>query len=150
MISHTAVFLFAVVWASLCFAELEIAIEGPHGWAQNLPTWRLPEGHWANAIVGGKPLTGYHFWAILFVFSILHFPYVFIAPTWAMEAQIIAFFALFWVIEDFFWFVRNPAYGIANFRPDKIAWHDKWWGFAPRDYYWGSAVGIGLYAASVL
>ena len=149
MVSHAVLFAIAVLWVSYCFAELEIAIEGPHGWAQNLPTWRLPEGHWANALVCGKQLTGYHFWSIVFVFSVLHAPYLFVAPTWALEMQILAFFSLFWVLEDFLWFVRNPAFGMTNFRPDKIAWHVKWWGFAPRDYFLGSAVGVALYAASI-
>jgi hypothetical protein len=149
MILHTVVFVVALVWLSFCFAEVEIAIEGPHGWATTLPTWRLADDHWANVFLGGKPVTGYHVWVITFVFSMLHFPLLFVVPTWAIEMQIIAFFCLFWVLEDFLWFVRNPAFGLANFSADKIWWHSKWWGSAPRDYYVGTAVGCALYAASI-
>lgn len=149
MIWQTTIFLSGVLWLSLCFAEVEIAIEGPHGWAENLPTWRLPADHWTSHFLGGKPLTGYHFWVITFVFSILHVPYLFVAPTWAMEMRILAFFALFWVVEDFLWFVRNPAYGLANFNAEKIWWHRTWWGAAPRDYYVGLAVSMALYVGSV-
>jgi hypothetical protein len=56
---------------------------------------------------------------------------------------------LFWVLEDFLWFVRNPAFGMTNFKPEKIWWHKVWWGFMPRDYYVGSAVGVALYAFSL-
>jgi hypothetical protein len=150
VLSHTITFVLALVWLSYCFAEVEIAIEGPHGWAANLPTWRLSEHHWANAFLGGKPVTGYHVWVITFVFSILHMPYVFVAPSWALEAQILSFFALFWVLEDFLWFVRNPHFGLANFKPDKIWWHSVWWGSAPRDYYVGTVIGVALYAISLM
>jgi hypothetical protein len=146
---HTALFLVALAWLSFCLAEVEIAIEGPHGWAASLPTWRLPADHWVSALLG-RVITGYHVWMILFVFSILHMPYLFATPTWTMELQILSFFCLFWVLEDFLWFVRNPAFGIANFRPEKIWWHKVWWGFMPRDYYVGVAVGSALYAVSLV
>ena len=97
----------------------------------------------------GRPVTGYHFWLIIFVFSILHVPYLFLTPTWTTELQILSFNCLFWVLEDFLWFVRNPAYGIANFTPEKIWWHKVWWGVMPRDYYVGSLAGAALYAVSL-
>ena len=34
-------FLLFVFVAALIFAKLEIEIEGPHGWAEKLPTWRI-------------------------------------------------------------------------------------------------------------
>lgn len=42
----------------LVLAHLEIQIEGSHGWAEKLPTWR-----WDSRAVRrwfGKPVTGYH------------------------------------------------------------------------------------------
>ena len=33
---------------------------------------------------------------------------------------------LFWIIEDFLWFVLNPAYGLARFTPVQIPWHHHW------------------------
>ena len=150
MIPHTALFVVALLWLSFCFAKVEIAIEGPDGWATSLPTWRLADDHWTAHFLGGKPLTGYHLWVITFVLCVLHIPYLFVAPTWAMEMQIVAFFALFWVLEDFLWFVLNPHFGFANFKPDKIWWHRTWWGGAPRDYYYGTAIGVGLYVGAMM
>ncbi len=145
---HVAIFVSALLWVSFCLAELEIAIEGPDGWAATLPTWRLPDDHWLTVLLG-RPVTGYHFWLIVFVFSILHVPYLFVTPTWSAELQILSFNCLFWVLEDFLWFLRNPAYGLANFRPENIWWHKVWWGVMPRDYYIGSLAGAALYAFSL-
>jgi len=146
--TNAALFLVVLIWVSFCFAEVEIAIEGPHGWAVNLPTWRLPDDHWLTVLLG-RPVTGYHVWMIVFVFSILHVPLVFTRPTWSMELQILSFNILFWVLEDFLWFVRNPAFGFANFKAEKIWWHKVWWGVMPRDYYVGTFAGTALYAFSL-
>ena len=54
------------------------------------------------------------------------------------------------MLEDFLWFVLNPHFGLANFKPDKIWWHRTWWGGAPRDYYYGTAIGVGLYVGALV
>ncbi|HSQ77288.1 MAG TPA: hypothetical protein VLN91_00195, partial [Nitrospirota bacterium] len=42
---------------------------------------------------------------------------------------------LFWIIEDFLWFVLNPAFGINNFSQNKIPWHKQWFLGMPVDYW---------------
>ena len=42
---------------------------------------------------------------------------------------------LFWIIEDFLWFILNPAFGINNFSPDKVLWHKHWFLGIPADYW---------------
>jgi hypothetical protein len=37
--------LLYVAVLALCFAQVEIQIEGTAGWAADLPTWRI-EQHW--------------------------------------------------------------------------------------------------------
>ena len=94
-----------LVWITLTaifFAEVEIQIEGPAGWAASLPTWRI-EHHWLLDIFwGGRPLTGYHAWAFSFMFLVFHLG-VFITQKWSwrIETRIIAALMLFWIIEDF-------------------------------------------------
>lgn len=128
-----------LVWITLTaifFAEVEIQIEGPAGWAASLPTWRI-EHHWLLDIFwGGRPLTGYHAWAFSFMFLVFHLG-VFIAQKWSwrIETRIIASLMLFWIIEDFLWFIFNPAFGISNFSPDKVAWHTHWFLGIPADYW---------------
>ena len=60
-------YLIFIIIVSYAFGQLEIQIEGTAGWAKNLPTWRI-ENHWALKVFwGGRPLTGYHFWAMIFI-----------------------------------------------------------------------------------
>lgn len=147
---HEFIFFLVLVWTSLCFAEVEIAIEGGHGWAEKLPTWRLSPHNWASLLFfSGRPITGYHIWMETFILSMLHVVYVYIPFSIAVELQILAFFCFFSILEDFLWFVLNPAFGIHKFRAKFIWWHEKnWLWFAPRDYYILIIIGGVLFAAS--
>ncbi len=125
-----------VALIALFFANVEIQIEGSAGWAVNLPTWRIEE-HWLLDIFwGGRPMTGYHMWVFSFMFLVFHMG-IFVFNQWSLkiEARIIACIMLFWIIEDFLWFMINPAFGILNFTPDKIPWHIHWFLFMPVDYW---------------
>jgi len=52
-----------------------------------------------------------------------------------LEARVVACVMLFWVTEDFLWFVINPAFGLRRFRAEIVHWHKHWrWG-APIDYW---------------
>lgn len=42
---------------------------------------------------------------------------------------------LFWIAEDFLWFVLNPAYGLGRFTAADIPWHKHWLWLAPTDYW---------------
>jgi hypothetical protein len=147
---HTLLFAIALVWLAFCFAKVEIAIEGKHGWAGSLPTWRLPASHWASRIFfGGRPATGYHVWLQLFMFGVFHLTYLFAPVRLATELEILAFFVLFWVIEDFLWFVLNPEFGLAKFNKANVPWHPNWWGAAPSEYFVFAVIGIALYVVAV-
>jgi hypothetical protein len=125
-----------VVLLAYFFAQTEIQIEGPAGWAANLPTWRI-EQHWLlDLFWGGRAMTGYHAWVFPFIAMFFHFPLFFIGH-WSLQAEcrVIACIMLFWIVEDFLWFVLNPAYGVAQFNAAAIDWHKRWlWG-APVDYW---------------
>src|SRR4051812_4427103 len=103
---------------------VEIQIEGGQGWAAHLPTWRI-ENRWTRLFFRSRPLTGYHFYAHLFVLSMVHAPFgLGLAPfTWRGEARVLAFLILFWIAEDFLWFVLNPSFGLRKFRKQHIWWH---------------------------
>jgi hypothetical protein len=146
---HTLEFVAALFWLAFCFAKVEIAIEGRHGWAESLPTWRLPATHWASRIFfGGRPATGYHVWLQLFMLSVFHLPYLLSPVRLATELEILAFFVLFWVIEDFLWFVLNPEFGLRKFTKANIPWHPHWWLFAPSEYFVFAVIGVVLYVAA--
>ncbi|MBL8880672.1 MAG: hypothetical protein JNG88_16285 [Phycisphaerales bacterium] len=146
-------FFIGLTAAAAAFALLEIQVEGPNGWAANLPTWRIPSigvGRWIAKLFPGRPLTGYHLWMLVFMVIVVHLQFAFGLPwSWAGEMRAIAFFLLFWVAEDFLWFVLNPHFGIRRFRPEHIPWHSRaWWWVAPRDYWIATVIGLALYAAS--
>lgn len=134
MLYAAAIFLAAVAWA-----KLEIEIEGPDGWAANLPTWRVKDHFLLRLFYGGRPLTGYHVWAFFFVFLCFHVPLAALR-TWSVhyEVRVIGAYHIFWIVEDFLWFVLNPHYGLSNFKPSNIWWHKKWLLGLPLDYWvWG-------------
>jgi hypothetical protein len=116
-----ALFIVTLGIAAVLFALLEIQIEGPHGWAASLPTWRV-DNRWTRLFYSSKPLTGYHLYTQLFALALVHLPFALrMAPlTWRMEARVLSFFILFWVLEDFLWFLLNPAFGLKRFRPENI------------------------------
>jgi hypothetical protein len=133
------------------FARVEIEIEGPNGWAANLPTWRI-DNKWTKLFYGHRPLTGYHFWLQIFIILLAHVPFGLglSAWTWAAELRVAGFVVMFFLVEDFLWFVVNPAFGIKRFRREHIWWHaPKWWWIAPRDYWVFSILGCAAYVVGV-
>jgi hypothetical protein len=141
-----ALWFGAVGALAFLFAKVEIEIEGGDGWAAKLPTWRL-QNKLTDIFYGGRPLTGYHLWVQLFVLVFCHVPFAFGLPfTARSEALVIAFMILFWIVEDFLWFVVNPRFGIRKFKATEIWWHRKsWWVVAPREYFVMGAVAVALY-----
>ena len=98
---------------------------------------------------GGRPMTGYLAWVFPFVALFFHLPVVFNGQwSWRIEARIIACIMVFWLVEDFLWFVLNPAYGIAKFTPANVPWHIHWTAFAPTDYWTMSAAAVVLFFLS--
>lgn len=135
-LAHTALLLLWTAVLAFAFARLEINIEGKAGWAANLPTWRIDKHPLLDVFWGGRPLTGYHVWAFSFIALSFHLPlFVFGVFSLRHEARIFSCIMLFWVWEDFLWFVMNPAYGIRKFRPHYIAWHKRWLLGLPVDYW---------------
>lgn len=134
-----------VALLALFFAQVEIQIEGPAGWAANLPTWRI-ESHWLlDLFWGGRPMTGYHAWVFPFIALVFHLPAFIVGRwSWRLEARVIGAIMLFWVIEDLLWFVLNPAYGWAKLAPAHVAWHKHWWAGLPVDYWISSIVAAAL------
>lgn len=123
-----------MVFMAAVLAYWEIQIEGKDGWAANLPTWRIGKG-WVLKFTGGRPLTGYHIAMTAFILGLIHLPLFFTPWSWQMELLLLGFYIGMILIEDFFWFVLNPNYGIKNYKKERIWWHKTWWGPVPS-FYW--------------
>ena len=126
--------LVFLVCLSVVLALWEIQIEGKDGWAANLPAWRKETGLLVR-LAGGRPVTGYHIYMTVFLITLVHLPLFFVAWSWRLESLVLGFYVGMVFLEDFFWFVFNPSYGIRNFRKGKIWWHKTWWGPVPALYW---------------
>jgi hypothetical protein len=140
--------LLLFAWA-FGLAGIEIEIEGGYGWAERLPTWFLKRGATGRvygALMGRRPLTGYHVFAFTIPIVILHFPYA-MGADWSLAAELRTFATFFAVavVWDYLWFVLNPAYTVRRFGKGRVWWFEvPWiWRF-PLDYYAGIALSIGL------
>lgn len=140
--------LFSIFFFTLAFswAKLEIAVEGKHGYAEKLPCKRWQLKGALKKIAGGRPeLTEYHVWMVIFLFLVFHLSHWFSNWNhWRLELLILGLFLIFFVLEDFFWFVLNPDYGLKKFNKEEIPWHVEWAGPIPRFYLWFVLIGTGL------
>ena len=127
-------FLGFMAFMALILALWEIQIEGKDGWAANSPGWRIEKG-WLVKVTGGRPITGYHFYMIIFIIALVHLPLFFVSWSWRLECLQLGFYLGMVLVEDFLWFVLNPYYGIKSFRKGKIWWHKTWWGPVPALYW---------------
>lgn len=142
---HGVAYIGWVCLLAFFFANVEIQIEGAQGWAAGLPTWRI-EQHWLlDLFWGGRPMTGYHAWVFPFMLLFFHLP-AFWAWQWnlRLEARILGSVMLFWLVEDFLWFLLNPAFGWERFTPAHIPWHKSWTLGLPTDYVTFTIVGGAL------
>ncbi len=135
IIKNIFIFFLAII-----LALLEIEIEGPDGWAKNLPTWRPNKDKWYTklyaSLFSNKELTGYHLTVFIFVLLIFHIPFVYGIPlTWDTWLRNMTLYMAFIILWDFLWFVINPAFTLKRFHKKEVTWHKEWFGFMPVDYY---------------
>ncbi len=127
----------------LALAYLEVQIEGPHGWAAALPTWRTldPRVTW---IFGGRPLTGYHLGLNAFLLLALHWPVLFKRWSLVDECRVLQSFAVMAFVWDFLWFVLNPSFGLGRYDAAHVWWFRHWLLGVPVDYGVGAAAALLL------
>jgi hypothetical protein len=68
--------------------------------------------------------------------------------SWPAEQRALACIMLFWVCEDFLWFVLNPAFGLHRFTKTNVSWHRHWWLGAPVEYWIFTPLGLWWLFAS--
>jgi len=126
----------------LFLALLEIEIEGPNGWAKNLPTKRI-KLWWYQKV--GKEVTGYHLVLQIFLLLFMHLPLVLEKRLdWQIEILIITQYLFFLAYWDFLWFVLNPHFRLKDFKKGGVPWHTAWFLGLPTDYW------LGILAAVLL
>ena len=124
-----------VLFLAWLFAQAEIQIEGARGGAAGLPTWRVQDAPLLRAFFGGREITGYHVFVFSFMAAVFHLPlFLTLRWSWRLEARVLGSLSVFWLAEDFLWFVLNPAYGLARLTPAQVPWHPHWMLGVPVDY----------------
>ena len=144
---HLFFFLFVFVTASL-FALLEIQIEGPHGWAEKLPTWRIKpksKGFLRLFAAPEKPITGYHIYTWILYFIILHIIFFFTQWSFYKELFIVAYYSFFLSLEDFLYFIYSPYWGLKKFNKENIKWHTIWFLGLHLQYWFKFPLALILY-----
>jgi len=133
---HFLLFYGSVLILAPCIAFMEIATEGPYGWAEN--AWNygqvLDKTH-------DKPQTYYHAAMNLVYFVAVNLAF-WRGEKWEwstkilkMEAKVVSWIFMMWVVEDFLWFMMNPTYGLSKFGPEYIWWHKTWFLGVPNHYF---------------
>lgn len=134
-------FIFTILMA-IFYSLLEIQVEGRDGWCRNLPTFRI--NVFFRKLLGGKPLTGYHLYLLIFMSIVFHGLFLGENYSWKITMKAIGLMSYFFVLEDIMWFVFNPHYTLKRFNKKCIDWHRRWvWGL-PLTYYWGMIIGTTL------
>ncbi len=132
------IYFFYILILALIQAKWEIEIEGKYAWGIRLPTWRI-NNKWTKMIFD-KELTGYHFWMLIIFLFLFHSPYLFISITAQHEYNIMGFYSLYWILEDFLWFVLSKYYGLQNFKKGRTYWHKHWFWGLPKEYWIGMLI----------
>lgn len=134
-------FIF-MICLSIIYSLLEIQVEGRDGWCRNLPTFRI--NVFFRKILGGKPLTGYHLYLLIFMIFVFHGLFLAETYTYKISCRAIGLMSYFFVLEDYLWFAFNPHFTLKKFKKSEIEWHKRWvWKF-PLMYYWGIIIGSAL------
>ncbi len=139
-------FLIFLVPTAIIFALLEIQIEGINGWASKLPTWKFSSTNplLSKIFPNNRPLTGYHLYLFTFVFLLVHLWLIFLPWNLSFEINTLVFYLSLIILEDFFWFMFNPSFGLKKFSKKNIPWHSPWILYLPASYW------IGIFFISTL
>jgi hypothetical protein len=131
--------LLFVIGLAVVFAKLEIQIEGAHGWAEKLPTWRIKNP--LRKIFNWPEITGYHLYLNLFLVLLFHLTFFMgVKFNLSTELQVLETLGLLLMLEDFLWFVLNPSWGIKRFFTEEVPWHKHKVLGLPANYWSGLAL----------
>lgn len=108
---------FLIQGAMVANAYWEAYIEGENGWAKNQVGWKVQIGKRFT-------YTAYHFWLYwVMIPLLLAIPFVFTGWNEHLFFVLIFSYLIGTTVEDFMWFVVNPAYPFKKFNPEDTTWH---------------------------
>lgn len=137
-------FWLYTILLGIFLALLEIEIEGEHGWAAKLPTWRrvfpsLPLSFLRN-------MTGYHITLFAMILVLNHVVFIGMVEQYTLghELFILAFHFFLIIYWDFLWFVLNPHFTLKKFQKQYVPWyqHVEWKLGGPMDYWYALSLSV--------
>jgi len=146
LVLNIYVFALGILWALVMASA-----EGPIGWGGNGNI--MKSNKWLfnclKLFTFGRPLHPLPLFAIITFTISFAFPAIwnyskdlpFSVLAWG---ELVAYFALFAIHEDFIWFLVNPHFGLKKFNKIDAAWHPRWFLGLPIDYWIGISV-FGLF-----
>ena len=146
---------------ALLFAAMYASVEGSKPWAENLSNcWRPDPGLWWVQVLYwfpnfGREVNGLDTFGLL-LFGTFGF---FLVPVWYLThsqkfsftqwLEVLAYFIAISVIEDWVWYLINPAFGIYRFSSAFIppAMHHWFW-VIPTQYAWAflATIPVGIFS----
>jgi hypothetical protein len=136
------IILYLILIAA-CHAKMERTIESDEGgWGKNLPCKKIE--HPILILIIGKHIMQYHLWMLILFILIFHIPFIFIDWSIKKELIVLGLYCLYWVIEDFMWFVESKDYGIMKLFKKECEWHKRYTAGLPRSYFYGLIMGFLL------
>lgn len=107
------------IWVAIAFiimSYLEKTIEGPNAWAKKSYGWKFK-------ISKNLSITEYHltFWTFILMLGFL--PFIIYGFNLKLLGILISAFAVGFIVEDFFYFVVNPYWGLKNFNKRNAGWY---------------------------
>jgi len=95
----------------------ESYVEGNKPWDKGKLGWKIKRGKYVL-------LTAYHFWLFYVTFPILlSIPFLFVGFSWELFGIILSAYISGLILEDFFWFIANPKYGLKKWNSKDVYWY---------------------------
>jgi hypothetical protein len=113
-----AIWIFIIIWGAMIATSFwEAYVEGKHAWADHKLGWKL---RYKKYII----LTGYHFWLFFVMYPLLlSLPLVVSGFSWRLFGIIGSAYFSGLIIEDFFWFLVNPAFKFDHYSSKYVKWY---------------------------
>lgn len=140
--------IFIAIFA-LVYAWIEIEIEGPAGWAKNLPTPQKAVAHLSLYHVYMVILAGLVIGGLLYYREQDYREEDSKKKKWTHWLQVggefIFLLIIFFLAQDFLWFVMNPSYTVLRYKESFIPWHTHWVGIPLFNYVGAAALVMLLF-----
>ncbi|MFH1916173.1 MAG: hypothetical protein ABIJ21_02820 [Nanoarchaeota archaeon] len=112
------IFIFLWIYAAMIATSFwEAYVEGKNPWDKGKLGWKI---HCKGKVI----LTAYHFWLFIIMYPLLlAIPFLLYGFDLRLFGIILSAYVSGLMVEDFFWFIVNPYYGLKHWNPEHVHWY---------------------------